>query len=306
VEVYGIDPRVNLDNESRGFEVNCAGKHPRFNSVTLDGVSYNDRFGLNSNGYSTAVGMPFPFDGIAQLAVELAPFDVAYGGFSACNINSVTKSGTNKFAGNLFYEHTSDDLRRNIGEFTPPFNDSNWGATLGGPIIKDKLFFFAAYETSSQFVPLAMGYAGSGNGVERPWYSQADHDRVESIASNIYGYDTGGQPSDGVREADKILVKLNWNISRKHNLAAIFNYFDGFEDRASDDDSNEFEYANHYYQKGAESKTFTFRLNSQWTNAFSTELFLSRNEMNDSQVTVGPKDFGDFQINVVIRARPTS
>ncbi len=298
VEVYGIDPRINIDNEERGFQVNCAGKHPRFNSVTLDGVSYNDRFGLNSNGYSTAVGMPFPFDGIAQVAVELAPFDVTYGGFSACNINSITKSGTNTFAGNAFYEHTSDSLRRNISDATPSFNDRNWGATFGGPILKDKLFVFAAYENSTQFVPLAMGYAGSGNGVERPWLSQADYDRIENIASGIYDYDTGGLPSDGSREADKLLVKLNWNISQRHNLAGIFNYFDGFESRASDNDSNEFEFANHFYDKGAESKTFTVKLTSQWTNRFSTELFLSRNEMTDSQVTVGPKDFGDFQISV--------
>ena len=298
VEVYGIDPRINIDNEERGFQVNCAGKHPRFNSVTLDGVSYNDRFGLNSNGYNTAVGMPFPFDSVSQVAVELAPFDVTYGGFSACNINSVTKSGSNRFTGNAFYEYTGDNLRRNIGDDTPDFNDRNWGATFGGPIIKDKLFFFGAYENSSQFVPLAMGYAGSGNGVERPWYSQADHDRIQQIARDVYGYDTGGLPSDGTREADKVLLKLNWNITRGHNLAAIFNYFDGFEDRASDNDSNEFEYANHFYQKGAKSQTFTVKLTSQWTNVFSTELFLSRNTMDDSQVTVGPKDFGDFQIAI--------
>ena len=102
VDVYTIDPRLNLDNEDDGFEVNCAGKSPRFNSVTLDGVSQNDRFGLNSNGYSTAVGMPFPYDAIQQVSVELAPFDVTYGGFSACNINAVTKTGTNTWTGGVF------------------------------------------------------------------------------------------------------------------------------------------------------------------------------------------------------------
>jgi hypothetical protein len=298
VEVYGIDPRINIDNEQRGFQVNCAGKHPRFNSVTLDGVSYNDRFGLNSNGYNTAVGMPFPFDGVAQVAVELAPFDVTYGGFSACNINSITKSGTNRFAGNAFYEYTSDNLRGQISEEPPDFNEHYWGATFGGPILKDKLFFFGAYESNRQFVPLAMGHAGSGVGEEREWLSQADFDRIERIARDIYGYDTGGMPSDGAREADKLLLKLNWSINQQHRLDAIFNYFDGFEDRASDNDPDEFEFANHFYQKGAKSQTFTVKLTSQWTNQFSTELFLSRNTMDDSQVTVGPKDFGDFQISI--------
>jgi hypothetical protein len=298
VEVYGLDPRINIDNEEGGFQVNCAGGHPRFNSVTLDGVSYNDRFGLNSNGYNTAVGMPFPFDSVSQVAVELSPIDVTYGGFSACNINAVTKSGTNRFSGNAFFEYTGDNLRRNIGEQTPDFNETYWGGTFGGPILHDKLFFFGAYESSRQFVPLAMGFAGSGNGVERPWLSQADYDRISRIAQDVYGYDPGGQPGDGAREADKLLLKVSWNVNDKHRLDGIYNYFDGFEDRASDYDSNEFEFANHFYQKGATSETFTVKLSSQWTNQFSTELFLSRNTMDDSQITVGPKDFGDFQIAV--------
>jgi len=304
LDVYGIDPRINVDNEDDGFEVNCAGKHPRFNSVTLDGVSQNDRFGLNSNGYSTAVGMPFPFDAIAQVAVELAPFDVTYGGFSACNINAVTKSGANEWHGNAFYDYTSDGLRgTTLGgdsrDFsTPPFTERKTGFSIGGPLIQDKLFFFAAYENSSKPRFLARGYAGSGIGVEREWFSQADHDRIVAIANNAYGYDPGGQPGDGLQEADKVMARLDWNLNQNHNVAFIFNYFDGFQDRDSDGDSDEFEFANHFYQKGAESTTYTVKLASNWSDAFSTELFLSRNEMNDSQVTVGPKDFGDFQIGI--------
>ena len=110
-DVYGIDPRLMVDNDEDGFGLNCAGKHPRFNNITLDGVSQTDRFGLNENGYSTAVGMPFPYDAIEQVAVELAPFDVNYGGFSACNINAVTKSGTNEFEFKAYYEHSNNDLR---------------------------------------------------------------------------------------------------------------------------------------------------------------------------------------------------
>ena len=107
-EVYGIDPRIMIDQDEDGFGVNCAGKHPRFNNITLDGISQTDRFGLNENGYATAVGMPFPYDAIEQIAVELAPFDVTYGGFSACNINAVTKSGTNEWQVGAFYEFSKD------------------------------------------------------------------------------------------------------------------------------------------------------------------------------------------------------
>lgn len=305
-EVYALDPRLNVDNEDDGYAVNCAGKHPRFNSVTLDGVSQSDRFGLNENGYSTAVGMPFPYAAIQQVSVELAPFDVTFGGFSACNINAVTKTGSNVWSGGLFYEHASDDLRGDTVKTdsgtqvisSPSYSSFSQGFNIGGPIIKDKLFVFAAYEESETPRFLAIGPAGSGNGTERPWMSQADFDRVKSIAQTKYDYDPGGSPSDGVQTAEKYMVRLDWNINDRHNAALIYNYFDGVQNRNSDGDSSEFEFSNHFYDKGAESETLTFKLASQWTDAFSTEFFLSSNEMNDSQFTVGPKDFGDFQIDV--------
>jgi outer membrane receptor for ferrienterochelin and colicin len=297
VDVYGIDPRVNIDLESEGAQVNCAGKHPRFNSVTLDGITQNDRFGLNSNGYSTATGMPFPYDSISQVAVELAPMDVTYGGFTACNINAVTKSGTNEWHGSAFYEHSSDGLRGTFpGTSQDPFTARKWGGSVGGPIVKDKLFIFAAYEKAKSPEFLAQGIAGAGTADDRPWLSQADFGRIDSIARNLYSYDGGGQPQDGAQEEDKVMVRVDWNAHRNHNVAFIYNYYDGAEDRASDSDSNEFEFANHFYVKGAKTKTYTVKVASHWTDVFSTELFASRNSMDDSQVTVGPQDFAEVQV----------
>ncbi len=307
-DVYAMDPRMNIDSDDDGFSVNCGGKHPRFNSVTLDGVSQNDRFGLNENGYSTAVGMPFPYDGISQVSVSLAPFDVTYGGFSACNINAVTKSGSNEWDGGAFYEHSSDDLKGDSlgdaasAQTSPSYTENKKGFHIGGPLIEDKLFFFAAYEESERPRFLQKGYAGSGNGVERDWLSQSDYQRIVDIANDVYDYDPGGQPSNGTQESEKYMVRVDWNINENHNLAVIYNYFDGFQLRDSDGDSNEFEFANHYYTKGSESETFTMSLSSQWTDALSTEVFYSTNEMNDSQVTVGDKDFGDMQISIGGRA----
>ena len=303
-DVYGIDPRIMIDNDEDGFGVNCAGKHPRFNNITLDGVSQTDRFGLNENGYSTAVGMPFPYDAIEQIAVELAPFDVTYGGFSACNINAVTKSGTNEWEGKVFYEYSNNNLRgdtvaNNDQDFsTVDYDKTYYGFNIGGPIIQDKLFIFAAYENSEEPRFLARGYAGSGNGEERDWLSQADYDRIANIANNVYNYNPGGQPADGAQEAEKYMLRLDWDVNEQHRASFIYNYFDGFQDRDSDGDDDEFEFANHFYVKGAESETFTLKLTSQWSDALSTELFYSSSEMNDSQVTVGPKEFADMQISV--------
>ena len=300
-EVYSYDPRLSLDTD--GFQMNCGGQHPRFNSVTLDGVSQNDRFGLNTNGYSTATGMPFPYDAIEQVVVELAPFDVTYSGFSACNINAVSRGGSNEWGFGGFYEYTSDDYRGDaiggVGDFTSlPYTEEKFGFNFGGPIIQDKLFIFAAYEEAEFPRFLAQGFAGSGNGVERPWLSQADFDRISNISNNIYGYDPGGLPGDGSQTSETYMTRIDWNISDRHNVAAIYTYFDGPQTRSSDSDPNEFEFPNHYYVKGAEMETTTLKLNSQWTDAFSTELYFSSAKMTDSQVTVGPKDFADMQITI--------
>ncbi|MBX2858803.1 MAG: TonB-dependent receptor, partial [Cellvibrionaceae bacterium] len=307
-DVYSLDPRLSIDDPSRGGgSLNCAGKHPRFSSVTLDGVSYNDRFGLNDNGYATASGMPFPFDAIENVAVELAPMDVSYSGFSACNINAVTKSGSNEWHGTAFFEWSSDDLRGDSvfieGEAVDTgddqaFDERKKGIAFGGPIIKDKLFFFAAYEdtTSPRFI--ASGHQGSGNGEEREWLSQADFQRIQQIAQEVYDYDPGGQPGNGVLEEQKYMLRSDWSINDQHNASFIYNYYDGTEDRASDSDDNEFEFANHFYVKGSESITYTAKLTSQWSDALSTELYFSTTEMKDSQVTVGPKDFAEMQISV--------
>ena len=95
-DVIQQDPRIFVD-QSRGDvdAIQCNGANPRFNSLTVDGIRLNDGFGLNSNGYPTQ-RMPFPYDAISSVAVEMAPMSVVYGGFSACNVNAVTKTGANE------------------------------------------------------------------------------------------------------------------------------------------------------------------------------------------------------------------
>jgi len=305
-DVFSNDPRINLDDSTRGSGVNCGGKNPRFNGITVDGVSQADRFGLNNNGFATANGQPFPFDAIAQVSVELAPFDVTYGDFSACAISAVTKSGGNEFSGNAFYEYTSDSFRGDtidsaFGEFElnpNEFSADKLGFTLNGPIIKDKLFFSIAYEEEESPRFTSQGFAGSGNGIERPWLSQSDFNRILNIARDVYGYEPGGQPGNGNNDVEKLLGRIDWDINDSHRASIIYNKFEGVELRASDGDLDEFEFSNHFYNKGSDLTTTIFKLNSQWTDNFSSELFISRNELDDLQQTVGDPDFGDFQISI--------
>ena len=264
-DVLRLDPRVYVD-ESRGDlnAVQCGGKNSRFNSLTVDGVKLNDNFGLNSNGYPTE-RIPFSYDAIDQVSVELAPFDVQYGGFSACNINAVTKSGTNEFHGYAFGDYTSNDLRADSLEgdeiTTGDYDEYRYGFGLGGPIIKDKLFFFAAYEKLEGANLFDRGPIGSG-AVNEVNITQAEVDEIAAIARDIYGYDPGEIPSSFDNEDEKILVKLDWNITDDHRASFTYNWNDGFNISQSDGDSDELEFSNHLYERGAELTAYVGSLYS--------------------------------------------
>ena len=298
-DIIRIDPRVYID-ESAGDQnsIRCAGKSPRFNSFTLDGVRVNDSFGLNQNGYPTE-RMPFPFDAIEQVAVELAPFDVMYGGFTACNINAVTKSGTNEFHGNVFADYTSDSFRGdslegddvNLGDYS----EKRYGFTVGGPLIKDKLFFFAAYEKLEGANLFDRGPIGSG-AVDEIAITQAELDEIVSIAQNQYQYDPGPIPSSLDNEDEKILIKVDWNINTQHRMSLTYNYNDGNNFTESDGDNDEFEFQNHLYERSAELESWVGVLYSDWTDKFTTEVRIGYLDLQNSQNSVGGTDFGEIRV----------
>ncbi len=299
-DLIKIDPRIYIDEgDNRGDTVQCAGANPRFNSLTVDGVRLNDNFGLNRNGYPTT-RLPFSYDSIQQVAVELAPFDVQYGGFTACNINAVFKSGENEFFGSAFYDYTSDSLTGDSIEGAPvnlgSFDEKRYGFSLGGPIMQDKLFFFLAYEKLDGVDTFARGAAGSGRAVEVEGVSQAQADRIEQIARSVYGYEPGGLPASIPVDDEKILVKFDWNINDNHRASFTYNWNDGFAISESDGDSNELEFSNHYYERGNELTAYVGQLFSDWTDNFSTEIRISNQELDNRQIPLGGVDFGEVQI----------
>ncbi len=300
-DVIRIDPRVFVD-ESRGNvnSVQCGGKNPRYNSLTLDGVRTNDQFGLNDSGYPTE-RMPFSYDAINQVAVELAPFDTKYGGFTACNINAVTKSGSNEWSGSFFYDYTDNDLRADSLEGddirTGDYEEKRWGVTFGGPIIEDKLFFFVAYEELEGANLFDRGPIGS-NAVNEVQVTQAELDEIVSIAQNLYQYDPGIIPSSLDNEDEKLLVKLDWYISDAHRVAFTYNYTDGFNWSQADGDLSEFEFQNHLYERGAERDSYVATLYSDWTDNFSTEIRAGYQELDNRQISFAGTDFGEMRIEL--------
>ncbi len=298
-DVLRADARIYVD-ESRGDinAVQCAGKNSRFNSLTVDGVRLNDSFGLNANGYPTE-RMPFSYDAINQVAVELAPFDVEYGGFSACNINAVTKSGDNEFFGSAFYDFTGDSLRADSLEGdainTGSYDENRYGITVGGPIIKDKLFFFAAYEKLDGANLFDRGPTGSG-AVNEINITAAELTEIANIAQTLYQYDPGTTPSSLDHEDEKLLVKLDWNISDQQRLAFTYNFNDGENFTQSDGDNDEFEFSNHLYERGAELNSYAGTLYSDWSDNFSTELRVAYLEIDNRQISVGGTDFAEIRV----------
>ena len=300
-DVIRIDPRIYI-NEADEDSIQCAGSSSRFNSLTLDGVRMNDNFGLNRNGYPT-VRIPFSYDAIDQVAVELAPFDVQYGGFTACNINAVTKSGGNEWHGGAFFDYTNDSLRGDKLEgdelASASFNERRYGVNFGGALIEDKLFFYGAYEKLEGVTLFDRGAGDSSAATPVEGVSQAQLDRIRNIAINKYGYTPGDEVSNIPVEDEKILLKLDWQINSDHRASLVYNYNDGNIIRESDGDSNEYEFSDHYYDQSGELTSYVASLYSDWSDNFSTELRIGTSEFEASVLPLGGINFGEVQIDTL-------
>ncbi|MDX1291352.1 MAG: carboxypeptidase regulatory-like domain-containing protein [Hyphomonas sp.] len=292
-DIVRLDPRVYVD-EAFNDSINCAGANPRYNSLTVDGARLSDNFGLNSNGYPTE-RIPFSFDSIEQVSVELAPFDVEYGQFTACNINAVTKSGGNEIHGGVFFDYTSDSLtgdetdgvKQDLGDF----DEKRYGFNVGVPLIKDKLFLFGSYEKFEG--ANIFGFTPESAGI-----TQADYDQIISIAEG-YGYVSGGLPTSLSVEDEKIFVKLDWNINNDHRAAFTYNYNDGFNYSPSDSGSTRLADGNHYYERGAKLQNYSGALYSDWSDTFSTEFRVTYVDLDNRQIPVaGLDNFGEVQVDV--------
>jgi hypothetical protein len=229
-DVVRLDPRVNVGRASggNGFGISCMGGSGRSNSFTIDGVRRADGFGLNASGNSARNTFPVPFDTVRSASVEFAPVDVQYGAFTGCNINVVTKGGGNEFSASGFYLFNDNDLTgdsikhaANNPVISEPFEDTNWGVEVSGPIIKDKLFFYVSYEEtdeggSQNSGPIGGGFANEG------FISLADANRVRDILINQYNRDPGFIVRNLPRFSERTFGRLDWNINDSHR--AELNY----------------------------------------------------------------------------------
>jgi len=159
-----LNPMVSLDDAEDNYEaISIAGAHPRTNDLRVDGTSFNDDFGLNDNGYP-AQRSPISLNAIEQMSVKVAPASVEYSGFRGGVIEVITKSGTNEFTGELFSYDRGDSFMGDESdgdEYSFDLDDTSEGFAFGGPIIKDKAFFYVTYEEASINKPITHGPVGS-------------------------------------------------------------------------------------------------------------------------------------------------
>ena len=217
-----------------GNGMSFAGSDGRNANFTVDGANFNNNFGLSSS--LPGGGNPISIDAIEELQVVISPYDVRQTNFIGGGVNAITKSGTNTFRGSAYVYHRNENMqgdaiyREQIQGAREKDQNTTYGFTLGGPIIKDKLFFFVNGEMSK--IPTVVNrWRGSdeGNPPDADKYvsrtSTADLYAVSNYINNKYGYDTGSYTSFPADENNyKILARIDWNITDKHHLALRYNY----------------------------------------------------------------------------------
>lgn len=227
-----INDITRLTPQGGGPNGSLAGGNSRSNNFTVDGANFNNQFGIGGN--VPANGAPISLDALEQISVNVTPYDVRQSGFTGGAINAVTRSGTNDFFGTAFYTMRGDDQQgRKVGDFKIPtlqkLDEKQYGFSFGGPIIKNKLFFFVNAEFKKTLAPGQTKIAatagtpyGSNSTVARPTTTFLD--QVHDYLLNTYGYEAGKyQGYDFSSNNTKLFGRLDWNISKNHRFNIRYN-----------------------------------------------------------------------------------
>lgn len=217
------------------------GRSNQYNNFTVDGANFNNSFGLSGTLGGQTSAQPISLDAIDQIQVNVSPYDVRQGGFSGAGINTVTKSGTNQLKATVYtYIKGAGTQGYKVGTTEVPKTDLSFnirGASIGGPIIKNKVFFFVNGESSRQTLP-ATSWVPSGNGVapsSANGISLANSDTLAALATFLkdnFNYDPGAYTGYSFKtNSDKITAKIDWNINDRNTVTFKYNYLRSFSDQ---------------------------------------------------------------------------
>jgi len=294
------DPFARFEDTSGsggGKSISFAGVNPRFNKFSVDGVTVSDNFGLNSDANPTRRG-PVPLDAIGQFSTSVAPYDVRQGGFQGGAMDAILKSGTNKFHGTGFFSYNSDNLTgdaRRLGGAKLDFDSKTYGATLSGPIIKDKLFFMVSGERNTEGNPLSPAPG------QVPNLNQSLIDSVTGAAKTAFpDYNVGGVLTTSSDKDEKIVGKITWNISDRQKLS--LSYINAYDETNFLQNSNtsasspQLGLSSDAYKATELLRAGIVQLNSDWTDHLSTEARFLYKSYDRGQLALGGNSFGQNRV----------
>ena len=287
-----------------GNGMSFGGTDGRTANFTVDGANFNNNFGLSDR--LPGGGNPISIEAIEELQVVIAPYDVRQTNFIGGGVNAITKSGTNTFKGSAFVFHRNENLRgdavygKQIAGARDKDRNTTYGFTLGGPIVKNKLFFFVNGEMAKT-PTIANRWRASTNGVADPdnfisRTTESDMKTVSDFVKSKYGYETGSYTSFPADESNyKLLARLDWNISNKHRLALRYNYTKNrswISPNASSMDGGtrmtearmskaSMAFANSMYSMDNLVHSYSFDLNSRLSDKLSNQFLATYSKLDD-------------------------
>ncbi len=279
-----------------GLNLQAAGRTSRFNNIQIDGAQYNDLFGLGSSGTpgGTSGTNPISLDAIQEFQVVIAPYDVRYGGFTGGGINAITRSGANKFSGSAFFFGRNQNFigQRNantgLDQKVADFSNYQYGFRLGGPVVKDKLFFFVNGERTTNTRPqyntsLVQGF---GNNTADQLVALVEQFKT-ILASKGFANPGSYDVFSSEQPSTKLLLRFDYNLSEKHQLSLTNNYVDAYRDNLSGRGTSSMSFDSYNYRMNSTTNSTILRLNSHFGNNISNELIAGYTTIRDHRTNTG-------------------
>ena len=270
---------------------NAGGRNSKFNDIKIDGAVFNDLFGLSGTGQpGGGIGTSISLDALQEFQVVIAPFDVRQGGFTGGGINAITRSGTNKFTGSVYYYGQNQDFRGTSPDDLklklPTYTDYTAGFRVGGPVIENKLFFFVNGEMRKRTDPVTRIFGASANTTNQYALKVDSLNRFVNILKTKYGYDPGSYTNITFENPlNKIFARLDYNLSQEHRLSLRHNYGSGSND--SPPSSGYIYPSNERYKTNNASNSTVLQLTSAFGNTMANEAIIGYTTIRDKRDIYG-------------------
>lgn len=278
--------RLNPQAISTGGGTSFAGSNNRYNNFSIDGTVNNDVFGLSSSGTNggQAGTQPVSIDVIDEIKVVVAPYDVRQGGFTGGGINAITKSGTNEFKGSAYTFFNNQNFAGKspvTGSKLDDYTDLQMGGSIGGPIIKNKLFFFTNLEYTTKSSPSTYN-VGEGSAINADTLQQIENKLISIFGDNLGGYGKYTRENN----SKKFFVRFDYNINDKHKLSVRYNLLNASNDILSRNRDN-LTFNNGGYTMVNNTHTAVLELHSRFSNQMANELRFGVNIVRDKRDIMG-------------------